>query len=159
MTNQNIDTPIFLSPDGFSSLSNFSAFQIMWKGRCFPTAEHTYQWEKFNGPGGGYVQSIIANATSPYDAFQIGQKYISQIQEGWPTLRVPTVSQILRCKTEQHEYIKFKLLQTGDREIIQDNWADRFWGWGEDKQGFNMLGKIWMEIRDDIRQREGAKNE
>ena len=44
-----------------------------------------------------------------------------------------------------------KLLQSGDREIVEDSWRDSYWGWGEDRKGENMLGKLWMEVRKEIR--------
>ena len=44
-----------------------------------------------------------------------------------------------------------KLIATGDRELIEDSWRDDFWGWGPDKDGKNILGKLWMEIREELR--------
>jgi hypothetical protein len=39
----------------------------------------------------------------------------------------------------------------GDRELIEDSWRDDFWGWGPHRNGKNMLGKLWMEIRSELR--------
>lgn len=30
-------------------------------------------------------------------------------------------------------------------------WRDSFWGWGPDKRGQNMLGKLWMRVREEQR--------
>jgi len=57
---------------------------------------------------------------------------------------------ILRAKVTQHEYVHRKLLATGDRELVEDSWRDSYWGWGPDKKGTNMLGKLWMEVRTEI---------
>lgn len=57
---------------------------------------------------------------------------------------------ILLAKVAQHPYVKKKLLQSGDRELIEDSWRDDFWGWGENKDGANHLGKLWMEVRNEI---------
>ena len=40
---------------------------------------------------------------------------------------------------------------TGERELIEDSWRDGFWGWGENRDGKNMLGKLWMEVRAELR--------
>jgi predicted NAD-dependent protein-ADP-ribosyltransferase YbiA (DUF1768 family) len=40
---------------------------------------------------------------------------------------------------------------TGDRELIEDSWRDSYWGWGEDHKGRNWLGKLWMEVREELR--------
>jgi ribA/ribD-fused uncharacterized protein len=58
---------------------------------------------------------------------------------------------ILRAKVVQHEYVRRKLLATGNRELIEDSWRDDFWGWGLNRDGQNMLGRLWMEIRADLR--------
>ncbi len=35
---------------------------------------------------------------------------------------------------------------------MEDSPKDSFWGWGEDRCGQNNLGKLWMKLRDEIRQ-------
>jgi ribA/ribD-fused uncharacterized protein len=62
---------------------------------------------------------------------------------------------LLRAKADQHEYVRRKLLATGERELIEDSWRDSFWGWGPTKDGQNMLGRLWMEIREEIRASSG----
>ena len=57
---------------------------------------------------------------------------------------------IIKEKTTQHPYVKKKLLETGDREIIEDSWRDDFWGWGPNKNGRNELGKLWMKLRNKL---------
>jgi predicted NAD-dependent protein-ADP-ribosyltransferase YbiA (DUF1768 family) len=63
---------------------------------------------------------------------------------------------ILRAKAEQHEYVTRKLLATGDRRLVENSWRDDFWGWGPDRNGQNMLGRLWMEIRSEIREASTA---
>ncbi len=58
---------------------------------------------------------------------------------------------ILRVKAEQHEYVRRKLLETGDRQLVEGSWRDDFWGIGPNKDGQNMLGKLWMGIRSELR--------
>ena len=57
---------------------------------------------------------------------------------------------IIRAKAEQHEYVLHKLMETGDRELVEDSWLDDFWGWGTNRDGQNMLGKLWMEVRAEL---------
>lgn len=57
---------------------------------------------------------------------------------------------ILRAKVNQHDYVRRKLLATGSRELIEDSWRDDFWGWGPNRDGQNMLGKLWTEIRSEL---------
>lgn len=53
-------------------------------------------------------------------------------------------------KIKQHTYIYNKLIETGDREMIEASPIDSFWGWGPDKKGENNMGKIWMKLRAEI---------
>lgn len=58
--------------------------------------------------------------------------------------------EIVKRKLEQNPYIKHKLIQTGKKLIVEDSPKDSFWGWGPKKDGRNELGKIWMELRNEL---------
>jgi len=47
--------------------------------------------------------------------------------------------------------MKNKLLQSGNRELIEDSWRDSYWGWGPNKDGENYLGKLWMEVGEEFK--------
>ena len=57
----------------------------------------------------------------------------------------------VRAKFEQHPDIRAVLLGTGDEELIEDAPNDYYWGCGEEGTGKNMLGKILMEVRGELR--------
>ena len=61
------------------------------------------------------------------------------------------MKEILLAKAQQHTYVRRKLLSTGTRELIENSWRDNFWGWGPDREGQNMLGVLWMEVREQLR--------
>ena len=149
------DQQVFFYERDFYVLSNFSAFRLRWKDFDFPTSEHAYQWEKFAdfrvASAGWSIRPRILNAPSAHEAFKIAEQNKEHVRAGWHDVRVGIMRDILRAKAEQHEYVRRKLLATGDRELIEDSWRDAFWGWGEDKQGQNMLGKLWMEVRAELR--------
>jgi predicted NAD-dependent protein-ADP-ribosyltransferase YbiA (DUF1768 family) len=43
-------------------------------------------------------------------------------------------------------------LQATESDERQHEPRDDFWGWGSDRTGQNMLGKLWMEIRTELRE-------
>lgn len=153
------DTQVFFYEQEFYVLSNFSAFSLWWRKHLFPTSEHAYQWEKFAYLDGHtaserkQIKAEIKYANSAHRAFKIAEQHRGLVHPEWAQIRVATMRQILLAKVGQHEYVKRKLLETGNREIVEDSWRDGFWGWGEDKKGHNMLGKLWMEIRAAIQER------
>lgn len=152
---------VFFYEQEFYVLSNFSAFSIEWKGRRFPTSEHVYHWEKFEGHpdawnAGGSIAEQIYRATSAHEAFKIAEGCKARRRPYWDKIKVMIMRGILRAKVEQHEYVRRKLLETGDRTLIENSWRDDFWGWGPNRDGQNMLGKLWMEVRSELREEEEA---
>lgn len=143
------DTQVFFYEQDFYVLSNFSAFNLRWCGRKFDTSEHAYHWEKFRGYP--KIQYEIQRAPSAHEAFKLAEKERSIRRHDWDVVKVDIMREILRAKAQQHEYVRRKLLATGDRELIEDSWRDEFWGWGPNRDGQNMLGKLWMEIREELR--------
>lgn len=146
-----LDTPeqVFFYEQDFYVLSNFSAFSVYWNRYRFDTAEAAYQAEKF--PHNVRIRVSIQQAISAHEAFKIAEQNSSLRRLDWNDVKLGIMGQILRAKVEQHEYVRRKLLQTGDRELIENSWRDDFWGWGPNRDGQNMLGKLWMEIRAELK--------
>jgi hypothetical protein len=55
-----------------------------------------------------------------------------------------------RMKAEHHEDVREILRKTGKRKIIENSPVDDFWGIGPEGVGKNIVGEIWMKIRDDL---------
>jgi hypothetical protein len=143
------DKQVFFYEQDFYVLSNFSAFRVEWKGCTFDTSEAAYHWEKF--PDEQEVRDIILDAPSAHEAFKIAESQKMFRRPDWDEVKVGVMRDILRAKAEQHEYVRRKLLATGDRELVEDSWRDDVWGWGPNRDGQNLLGKLWMEVRTELR--------
>ncbi len=135
----------------FYMLSNFSAFEVRIYNHAFKTSEHAYQWSKFVGTQWAGIQNQIEGATSAHDAFKLAEASAAYRRKDWDQQKAWIMTDILSAKVEQHEYVRRKLLETGDRKLIEDSWRDDFWGWGPNGNGQNMLGRIWMQIRVKLR--------
>ena len=147
----------------FYPLSNFSSFRLRWKEGDFDTSEHAYHWEKFNWTGLDKgmlprgVQRQITYARSAHEAFKIAEANKDHRRPEWDDVKVRVMREILLAKASQHEYVRRKLLETGDALLYEGSWRDGFWGIGPDKVGRNELGHLWMEIRDELRAAGGGK--
>jgi ribA/ribD-fused uncharacterized protein len=130
-------------------LPNFSAFRLQWKGIDFDTSEHAYHWEKF--PHGDAIRKDILAARSAHDAFKIAEDHRSVRRYDWDEVKVDIMRCILCAKVAQHEYVHRKLLATGDLALVENSWRDDFWGWGPNRDGQNMLGILWQQIRRQLR--------
>jgi ribA/ribD-fused uncharacterized protein len=155
------ETHVYFYENEFYVLSNFSSFRLHWHGLDFDTSEHTYHWTKFQWAAATgdprcataslRAAEAIREARSAHTAFKVAEDHVRLVPSSWQEQRVVVMKSILRAKAYQHEYVRRKLLETGERLLIEDSWRDSFWGAGADWYGLNMLGKLWMEIREELR--------
>ncbi len=144
--NSNND-PILFHSGASNCFSNFSAYSVEWNGEIWKTSEHAYQASKFLDEK---IQREIFDARSAYESKMLSVKYKDQMRDGWYDMRLPLMEEIIRAKLAQHPHIRKKLLQTGNRIMIEASKDDAFWGWGPDKKGENHHGKIWMRLRAEL---------
>jgi ribA/ribD-fused uncharacterized protein len=150
-----LDTPerVCFYEQEFYVLSNFSAFRLRFCAHDFDTSEHAYHWMKFYQTRPD-VAELVRTARSAHEAFKCAAEWRDVRHPDWDSWKVPCMLEILRAKAEQHEYVRRKLLATGDRELVENSWRDAYWGWGPNRDGLNMLGKLWMELRAELREQQ-----
>lgn len=141
-----LSDPAFFYPKEFYIFDNFTSFQIEYDGQLWPTSEHAFQAAQFKNSIPKVFQEIL-KARSAHDAQKIAFQSKTKSDPNWEETKESVMKEILICKVEQHPYVLKKLLESGNREIIEDSWRDNEWGWGENKDGKNKLGMIWVEIR------------
>lgn len=137
----------------FYALNNFSSFQVDWRGYRWPTSEHAYQAAHFFETAPELVEEI-RQARSAEEACEIANAHSDKDPENWQEIRVAIMEEIVRAKCQQNPHVKQKLRETLDKLIVEDSPKDDFWGWGEKRDGRNELGKIWMKLREEIRNKE-----
>jgi len=148
-----LEGQIYFYPPEYYVFCNFSAFEIEYKEKKYPTSEHAYQSPKFVKTNPKLAEKI-RKAKSAHEAFKLAQENKSERDPNWDGRKLGIMKEILKCKVEQHPYVQKKLLQSGNREIVEDAWRDDYWGWGEKRDGKNMLGKLWMEVREEFRNKD-----
>jgi ribA/ribD-fused uncharacterized protein len=143
------DAVLFYAGEFGYTFSNFSAFGVTWRGRWAMTSEHHYHASKFNDEE--IINEIYA-ANSAHDALKISRKYEAEgrIRSDWSRkLAVEIMYDIITCKHDQNPYVQKQLKESVGRALIENAPKDSFWGRGPDWQGLNMLGKLWMKLRDE----------
>ena len=141
-------------PREFYVFDNFSSFAVEYRGRLWPTSEHAYQTSHFFETAPGLVEQIH-KARSAHEAYKIAKANADKSPENWDEIKIVVMEEIVRAKCEQNSYVKQKLLDSEDMDIVEDSPKDDFWGWGEHRNGRNELGKIWMRLRDELREEKG----
>ena len=74
------------------------------------------------------------------------------LRPDWESVKNDIMHDAIRAKFTQNSDLKRKLLQTGNAELIEASPKDAYWGTGPNGDGLNMLGKILMTVRQEIRQ-------
>ena len=134
----------------FFPFSNFSSFQVQWRDERWATSEHAYQAAHFFDTDPTLAERIRL-ATSAHEAFVLAKANADKAPGDWDEQKVGIMAEIVRAKCMQHEYIRKQLGKTGTLYMVEDSPKDSFWGWGADRQGRNELGKIWMNLREELR--------
>lgn len=147
--NKEDDEAVYFFTTAFQPLDNFSAHALALWGREFPTAEHAYHWKKFSQVRPDLAKKVLT-AKSAHAAKEVSVANKVDLPLQWREERILMMEEILRAKAEQHEDVRAILKKTGRRTIIENSPVDGFWGIGPDGKGQNMVGKIWMKIRDSL---------
>tara|TARA_B100000614_G_scaffold262909_1_gene300505 strand:+ start:80200 stop:80508 length:309 start_codon:yes stop_codon:yes gene_type:complete len=77
--------------------------------------------------------------------------YEIDLRPDWEEVKYGIMLDALRAKVARYEFIREKLIESGDEEIAEASPYDYIWGLGKDGTGQNLLGKAWMQIRDELR--------
>jgi ribA/ribD-fused uncharacterized protein len=134
-------------PYGF--FSNFAPYPIVVGGVTWPTSEHYFQAQKFADPA---TQKRIRTANSPMDAATLGRSRSFPLRRDWESVKDQVMYKALTAKFTQHPDLHEQLLATGDAQLVEHTANDRYWADGGDGKGKNMLGKLLMRLRDELRE-------
>ena len=147
---EKMDEVIGFYPREFYTFDNFSSFKVEWNGYLFASVEEAYQAASFMGSDEELVEKI-KKSHSADEAQRIAYANRDKRREDWDDVKISIMEELLRLKIEQNPYVKKKLLQTEDYMIVEDSPKDDFWGWGPNRNGQNNLGKLWMKLREELK--------
>jgi hypothetical protein len=89
-------------------------------------------------------------ASTGQKAHELGTKRFKRKVKGWKDKRRVWMTRALYRITAEYPSVKTSLLATGDTLLIETSLYNHYWGIGRDQRGENMLGKVWMDIRQKI---------
>ena len=131
----------------YSFLSNFHIAPVTYNGLCYPSSEAAFQAQKCMTD----EERKKFCKFSPSEAKYYGRTV--NLRPDWEDVKEQIMEDIVRAKFTQNQYLGDWLLDTGDAELIEgNNWGDTTWGVDiRTKKGKNLLGKILMKIRDELK--------
>ena len=135
----------------YAFLSNFYRCEIKYRGKIYPTLEHCYQSIKVIDED---LKEEIRIADTPTIAKSLGNK--GKKREDWGKVKEGIMKELLLIKFS-NSHLKDMLLQTEGYALVEGNyWHDNTWGncWCnrcKKIDGKNLLGKLLMEVRNEIK--------
>jgi N-glycosidase YbiA len=134
--------------DEYGCFSNFSAHKIFLKEKSWKTTEHYFQAQKFAGTP---HEEELRLATSPMTVAKMGRDRKRPLRKDWEAVKDEIMLEALRAKFTQHKDLREILLGTGDAILVEHTKNDNYWGDGGDGSGKNMLGKLLMKLREELK--------
>jgi ribA/ribD-fused uncharacterized protein len=133
--------------DQYFFLSNFFPFPVKYEGVLYPSNENAYQAAK----------SVSPKVREKFLAIKAGQaKRFGRnitIRPDWEEVKEGIMLELNRAKFA-NPFLRGQLKSTGEEKLIEgNNWGDKEWGCVMEKGewvGHNKLGKILMQVRDEI---------
>jgi ribA/ribD-fused uncharacterized protein len=177
------DIARFAGPDRIGS--NMYAARVRWGDavtpeREWPCNELPYMIAKTLDPAqrailvGQFDRAAAAarsSGKSDAEAVEIGARTVKKASRGltlradWDTVKLEVMRALVLDKARRNPEVGDWLVATGNGRIQEGNtWGDVFWGVAmadmpsrgiKAGQGENHLGRIWMEVRDRIREERG----
>ena len=130
-------------------LSNFYECPVFYEGLVYNSSEAAFQAAKIL-----YGREYFTKMNPPA-AKKEGRRV--NLREDWEEIKMGVMYDVCYAKFAYNPELKKKLLKTGDKHLEEANHhGDMIWG-TVDGEGENNLGKILMQLRQDLR--EGVKSD
>ena len=125
-------------------LSTFYVAPVIFVGIRYCNNEAAFQAQKCINAEDRKAFSTM----NPSEAKKAGRKVI--LRSDWEIVKVDLMYKIVKAKFAQNIDLALKLAATNNEELVEGNtWGDKIWG-KVNGEGQNLLGKILMDIRDNI---------
>lgn len=138
----------YSTKDQYGAFSNFSRHPFELDGLIWPTSEHYFQAQKFEDDE---YRERIRSTPSPMIAARLGRSRKVPIRSDWEERKDEFMYRAVLAKFQAHSDLKQLLSSTGQEEIIEKTTRDYYWGCGANGTGKNMLGRILMQVREELR--------
>lgn len=148
-------------------LSNWFPMWFEYAGETYSSGEQFMMAQKAILFGDYEILNEILLERDPETVKALGREVQNYDEAIWAKLRGPMMRRGLRAKFQQNPEWCEKLLLTGDALLAECSPRDTVWGIGyptdapevqtpEKWRGENLLGKVLMQVRDDLRRWKAA---
>lgn len=141
-------------------LSNFYPCKFEFNGKTFNFSEQCFMYQKAILFNDFEIAKQVLNETDVRKIKALGRKVKGFNNNLWDKHKEDFMYNACYAKFSQDNKLKDFLLNTGNSEIVEASPVDNIWGIGfssdkamenVDKWGQNLLGKVLMEVREELR--------
>ncbi|MFA5485424.1 MAG: NADAR family protein [Candidatus Pacearchaeota archaeon] len=126
-------------------LSNFYSAPVMYEGLLYENNEAAFQSAKLKDRAKRECFCNIDSSTAKRKGRQVA------LRQDWEDIKDEVMYQVVKDKFSRNVILKNRLLDTKNEELVEGNtWNDTYWGVCRGR-GKNMLGKILMRVREELR--------
>ena len=137
-----------------TKLTNYYLCDVVVDGIKYSSSESAYHAQKFLDED---IKRLMIKLI-PDEAKHVSRELTRFIREDWENVKYDCMKKVVLAKFKQNEDCLKDLFATADMELIEDTtgWHDNIWGecTCEEcklKEHQNLLGKILMEVREELK--------
>ena len=137
----------------YYEFTNFYEAVVRIDNEDWLTTEHYFLAQKFIGTP---LVGIIQMLEQPREAFEKSHDpcFSKWRRIDWETVKEDVMYKALQAKFMQHKELGRKLMETGDRKLIEHSPNDSYWGDGGNGTGKNRLGQLLMKLRREMKEKQ-----
>jgi len=135
--------------ENYGEFRNSSEHGFMLEGNYWKSADHYVQAQRFQC---AETQALVRESAYAFTAKSLARERPYALRNDWHIVRDRVMENAVRAKFAAHPPLTEKLQSTGDAEIIEASPMSRYWGAGADGTGKNMLGRILMKVRAELKE-------
>ena len=148
--NQTGEIKFYKKGEPYYEFTNFYERGFKLDGLSWKTSEHYFQAQKFVDKN-CLIGQNVKDQPSAREAFQIARKNDGLKRADWESAKVDIMKTCLKAKFTQNKDLEALLVGTGNAKLIEHTSNDKYWGDGDDGSGQNMLGRLLMELREELK--------
>ena len=145
-----------------SCFSNFYQADFVLQGKNFNSSQQFFLYNKVLAAGKDEVASKILKSSDTVEQYYLAKNIIPDASK-WTDKQAKEIMEIgIRAKFDQNDQLKLKLLNTGEKMLIECNPYEKYWSCGlriNDPQvgdqskwnGINVLGNILSTVRQSLK--------
>ena len=119
-----------------------------WERARERSAEVKRQWkQRHKGPKKTTAEARNTEIVRTAD----GRYVLRRIRKDWSKIRRVIMTRAIYTKCRTHPEVAQRLLETGEKTLVETTQFDYFWGCGRDRRGRNIYGAVLMDVRKKLR--------